>query len=80
MVLDDGIYGFDGAAEAISGVGSSRSKEGRLRFMVVIGRFTYGLFFILSLTYQIRQCIIEACSDTLASNSSHDDSKQPFMF
>ena len=39
MVLDDGIYGLDGA-EAASGNGSRGrgGKEGRLRFMVVIGK------------------------------------------
>ena len=36
MVLDDGLCGIDGSAEGTNG-GSGRSKDGRLRFMVVIG-------------------------------------------
>ena len=36
MVLDDGLCGIDSSAEGANG-GSGRSKDGRLRFMVVIG-------------------------------------------
>ena len=38
MVLDDSLYGFDGNSETSSAAGRA-SKEGRLRFMVVIGMF-----------------------------------------
>lgn len=39
MVLDDGIYGIDGAETATgNNAGGKGGKEGRLRFMVVIGR------------------------------------------
>ena len=34
MVLDDGIYGFDGGPETVM-----KGRDGRLRFMVVIGKF-----------------------------------------
>ena len=38
MVLDDSMYGFDGTSETPTGSAVGRaSKEGRLRFMVVIG-------------------------------------------
>ncbi|KAG8532740.1 uncharacterized protein KY384_002617 [Bacidia gigantensis] len=36
MVLDDGLCGFDGVGEGAPAATGSRSKEGRLRFMVVI--------------------------------------------
>ena len=41
MVLDDGLCGYDGTGEAgASGSSGARGgKEGRLRFMVVIGKF-----------------------------------------
>ena len=63
MVLDDGAYGYDGGntGEGVVGNGGKAGREGRLRFMVVIGEqtsFSPTLFKATLLTFTKRQRVI----------------------